>query len=178
MARALLLSLLVRQHMALKEKFRAKYPHPWLVWEAGAWNVPETLEGNVAATRLPLTDLKDCLPAGDAMCFELVALAERGPIRLGRAPQNAMVINDATVSREQLLFAPAPDGAWQVTRMAGSRPVALEGTPMEPDQPAVLRPGVQLHVGDVRLTYHDAEGFNARIARIAEQVLAQASASR
>lgn len=178
MARALLLSLLVRQHMALKEKFRAKYPHPWLVWEAGAWNVPEAVEGNVAATRLPLTDLRDCLPAGDAMCFELVALAERGPLGLGRASHNAMVINDATVSREQLLLLPTPEGPWQVSRMPGSRPVTLDGTPMEPDQPAVLRPGVQLQVGDVRLTFHDAEGFNERIGRIAAQVLAQAVAPR
>jgi hypothetical protein len=178
MARALLLSLLVRQQMALKEKFRAKYPHPWLVWEAGAWNVPETLEGNVAATRLPLTDLKDCLPAGDAMCFELVALAERGPIGLGRASHNAMVVNDATVSREQLVLAPAADGQWQVTRLPGSRPVTLEGTPLEPEQPALLKPGIQLQVGDVRLTFHDAEGFNARIGRIAAQVMAQAAAPR
>jgi len=178
MARALLLSLLVRQHMALKEKFRAKYPHPWLVWEAGAWNVPETLEGNVAATRLPLTDLRDCLPAGDAMCFELVAMAERGPIRLGRASNNAMVVNDATVSREQLLLAPTPDEQWQVTRLPGSRPVTLEGAPMEPEQPALLRPGIQLQVGEVRLTFHDAEGFNERIGRIAAQVLAQTAAAR
>lgn len=178
MARALLLSLLVRQHMALKEKFRAKYPHPWLVWEAGAWNVPETLEGNVAATRLPLTDLRDCLPAGDAMCFELVALAERGPIGLGRASHNAMVVNDATVSREQLLLAPTPDGQWQVTRTPGSRPVVLDGAPLEPEKPAVLRQGIQLQVGDVRLTFHDAEGFNARIARIAAQVMAQAASPR
>jgi FHA domain len=178
MARALLLSLLVRQHLALKEKFHAKYPHPWLVWEAGAWNVPETLEGNVAATRLPLTDLRDCLPAGDAMCFELVAMAERGPIGLGRASHNAMVVNDATVSREQLVLTPTPDGQWQVTRLPGSRPVSLEGVSMEPEQPAVLRPGLQLQVGDVRLTFHDAEGFNERIGRIAAQVMAQAAAPR
>lgn len=179
MARALLLSLLVRQHMALKEKFRAKYPHPWLVWEAGAWNVPETVDGgNVAATRLPLTDLRDCLPAGDAMCFELVALAERGPMRLGRSPTSAMVVNDATVSRDQLSFSATPDGQWQVTRVQGSRPVTVNGAELEPEQPRVLEPGAQLQVGDVRLTFHDAEGFNARIGRIAAQAMAQAAAQR
>lgn len=94
--------------MALKEKFRAKYPHPWLVWEAGAWNVPEVVEGNVAATRLPLTDLRDCLPAGDALCFELVGQTDGSPLRLGRASNNALVVNDATVSREQLHLSPHP----------------------------------------------------------------------
>jgi hypothetical protein len=178
MARALLLSLLVRQRMALKEKFCARYPHPWLVWEAGAWNVPDALEGNVAATRLPTSDLRDCLPAGDALCFELVALAERGPISLGRSSHNAMVVNDATVSREQLLLVPAPDGQWQVTRMPGSRPLVLDGASLTPEQPTVLRPGSQLQVGDVRLTFHDAEGFNERISRIATQILAHAAAPR
>ncbi|NVJ10198.1 FHA domain-containing protein [Myxococcus sp. AM001] len=178
MARALLLSLLVRQHMALKEKFRAKYPHPWLVWEAGAWNVPEVVEGNVAATRLPLTDLRDCLPAGDALCFELVGHTDGGPLRLGRASNNALVVNDATVSREQLHLSPTLEGRWTVTRMAASRPVTLGGTALEPEQPTVLQPGVQLTVGDVRLTFHEAEDFNERIGRIAAQVLAQTAAPR
>ncbi|MCP3105457.1 FHA domain-containing protein [Myxococcus sp. K15C18031901] len=177
MARALLLSLLVRQHMALKEKFRAKYPHPWLVWEAGAWNVPETTEGSVGATRLPLTDLRDCLPAGDAMCFELVALAERGPMRLGRASHNALVVNDATVSREQLVLTPLPDARWQVGRVPDSRPVKLDGQELT-EAPVELQPGAQLEVGDVRLTFHAADGFDERIARIAAQVLAQTAANR
>ncbi len=81
MARSLLLSLLVRQHLVLKEKFRARYPHPWLVWESGAWNVPETGRQNVASTQLPVSDLRDCLPAGDALCFELVPLSDTTNLR-------------------------------------------------------------------------------------------------
>lgn len=177
MARALLLSLLVRQHMALKEKFRAKYPHPWLVWEAGAWTVPEAMEGDVGATRLPLTDLRDCLPAGDAMCFELVALAERGPMRLGRASNNALVVNDATVSREQLILTARPHAGWHVARVPDARPVKLDGQELS-NEGAELSPGAKLEVGDVRLTFHDAAGFDERISRIAAQVLAQTAASR
>ncbi|RKH32954.1 FHA domain-containing protein [Corallococcus praedator] len=172
--RALLLSLLIRQHMALKEKFSAKYPHAWLVWEAGAWNVPE--EQNVSATRLPMMDLRDCLPAGDALCFELMGVAERGPLKLGRAEHNTFVVNDATVSREQLALHPTPEGRWTVERLAHSRPVTVNGGTLEPEQPRVLQPGDELKVGDVRLTFHDAVSFNARIGRIAAQVLAQASA--
>ncbi|CAM4340642.1 FHA domain-containing protein [Corallococcus exiguus] len=171
--RALLLSLLIRQHMALKEKFNAKYPHAWLVWEAGAWNVPE--EQNVAATRLPMMDLRDCLPAGDALCFELMGVADRGPLKLGRASHNTFVVNDATVSREQFALHPAPDGGWKVERLAQSRPVTVNGEALEAEQPRLLSTGDELKVGDVRLTFHDAPSFHARIGRIAAQVLAQAA---
>jgi hypothetical protein len=177
MARALLLSLLIRQHLALKEKFRARYPHPWLVWEAGAWNVPESRVQNVAATRLPEEYLRDCLPAGDAMCFELVASAERGVLPLGRASHNALVINDATVSREHLVLHPGPEAQWLVEPLPkASSPVLLEGKRLEAGRPTPLAPGMQLALGDVRLTFHDAEGFHQRIGRIAAEVAAREGA--
>jgi hypothetical protein len=167
MARSLLLSLLVRQHLVLKEKFRARYPHPWLVWEAGAWNVPETGRQNVAATQLPVSDLRDCLPAGDALCFELVAISETANVLpLGRASHNAFVINDATVSREHLVLRTSPYGQWMVEAVPKSTPVKLDGVELEPGRPTPLMPGARLELGDVRLTFHDAAGFYARIDRL------------
>ncbi len=172
--RSLLLSLLVRQHMALKERFRARYPHPWLVWEAGAWNVPETERQNVAATQLPAPDLRDCLPAGDALCFELVALGQaQSTLTLGRASHNALVINDATVSREHLAVQQAPSGQWTVEALSQGSPVKLDGVPLPPGQPAPLMPGARLELGDVRLTFHDAEGFYSRLGRMAATLTAQ-----
>jgi hypothetical protein len=177
MARALLLSLLVRQHLALKEKFPARYPHPWLVWEAGAWNVPETRVQNVAATRLPEEYLRDCLPAGDAMCFELVPGTERGFLRLGRASHNSLIINDATVSREHLVLHPTVDGQWLVEALPkASSPVLVEGKRLEPEQRLLLVPDMKLALGDVRLTFHDADGFHHRIGRIAAEVAAREAA--
>lgn len=177
MARALLLSLLIRQHLTLQEKFRARYPHPWLVWEAGVWNVPETRQENIAATRLPEEYLRDCLPAGDAMCFELVACAEHGSLRVGRASHNTLIINDATVSREHLLLHPTSDGQWWVEPLPrASSPVRLEGRRLEPEQRVPLAPGMQLELGDVHLTFHDAEGFHQRIGRIAAEVAAREAA--
>ncbi|MDY7232191.1 FHA domain-containing protein [Hyalangium rubrum] len=179
MARSLLLSLLVRQSMALKERFRARYPHPWLVWEAGAWNVPETEQRqNVAATQFPAPDLRDCLPAGDALCFELVTL---GPVSsslsLGRSSSNALVINDATVSREHLALHGAPNGQWSVEAQPKASPVKLDGVLLQPGQPVVLVPGARLELGDVRLTFHDPEGFFLRLGQLAEQLTAQMNAA-
>ncbi len=178
MARSLLLSLLVRQHLVLKEKFRARYPHPWLVWEAGAWNVPETGRQDVASTQLPVSDLRDCLPAGDALCFELVSVGETSTsLPLGRASHNAFVINDATVSREHLVLSTGPYGQWMVEAVPKSSPVRLDGMALEPDRPTPLVPGARLELGDVRLTFHDPAGFYTRLDRLAAS-FSQAGASR
>ncbi|WP_224365009.1 FHA domain-containing protein [Hyalangium versicolor] len=179
MARSLLLSLLVRQHLVLKEKFRARYPHPWLVWEAGAWNVPETGRQNVAATQLPVSDLRDCLPAGDALCFELVPLGDAPTVLpLGRASHNAFVINDATVSREHLVLRTGPYGQWMVEAVPKSSPVKLDGVTLEPGQPAPLIPGARLELGDVRLTFHDPAGFYVRLDRLAATLSRQVASAR
>jgi hypothetical protein len=172
MARSLLLSLLVRQHLALKEKFRARYPHSWLVWEAGVWNVPETSEQNHGTTRLPTSDLRDCLPSGDAMCFELALAPGRDTLSLGRASHNAFVINDATVSREHLVLHAQPDGRWTVEALAQGGPAMLGGKLLRPGEPRPLESGMQLQLGDVRLTFHDAESFHARMGHTAALMLA------
>jgi hypothetical protein len=171
------MSLLVRQHMVLKERFRARYPHPWLVWEAGAWNVPETDLSNVAATQLPAPELRDCLPPGDALCFELVPLGADGALSLGRASHNAFVINDATVSREHLALRVGPDGQWRVEALPKASPVRLDGEELEPGQPTPLVPGARFELGDVRLTFHDAEGFSAHLDRLAASLTSQATAA-
>ena len=41
-------------------------------------------------------DVRDCLPSSDVLCFQLSRDAE--PIRVGRAPGNTIVVNDATIS--------------------------------------------------------------------------------
>ncbi len=176
MARALLLSLLVRQHLALREKFRARYPHPWLVWEAGAWNVPEATEQNVATTHLPVDYLRDCLPSGEVMCFELAMGVERGPLKVGRSSQSALVINDTTVSREHLLLHPTSEGPWLVEALPRATPVLLNGQKLEAEQRIALTPGARLGLGDVCLTFHDADTFHARIGRIAAEVAAREAA--
>jgi hypothetical protein len=177
--RSLLLSLLVRQHMALKERFQARYPHPWLIWEAGAWNVPETERQNVAATQLPAPDLRDCLPAGDALCFELVALGEaQSSLPLGRASHNALVINDSTVSRDHLTLHRTPSGQWSVEALPQASPVKLDGVPLTPNQPATLMPGARLELGDVRLTFHDAGGFYSRLGRMAATLAQQVATAK
>ena len=172
MSRALLQSLLVRQSLALKERFRARYPHPWLVWEPGAWAVTDGGEQNVAATQLPTEELRDCLPVGDdALCFELLEAMGAGALSVGRASHNQLVVNDATVSREHLVLRATPTGDWTVERVADAGPASLDGTPLEPGQARALVSGASLQLGEVRTTFHSAADFALRIEQAAARVL-------
>jgi hypothetical protein len=173
MTRALLQSLLVRQSLALKERFRARYPHPWLVWEPGVWTVSDGGEQNVAATQLPTEELRDCLPVGDdALCFELLQAMGAGALSVGRASHNQLVVNDATVSREHLVLRADTKGNWTVELAPEAGPASLDGAPLQPGTPRALASGASLELGEVRMTFHEAADFAARIERSAAQVLA------
>ncbi len=57
-------------------------------------------------------------------------------------------------------------------------PVKLDGVPLTPNQPATLMPGARLELGDVRLTFHDAEGFYFRLGRMAATLAQQVAAAK
>src|SRR5436305_15351657 len=97
-ARAFLSSYLAFQRTLSAERFARNFPHPWLVWEPGTWSVP-TRVGE--ATLMPSSPRE---PArGDALLFEL-SLAPGASLVAGRSPEHPVVINDATFSRNQLVF--------------------------------------------------------------------------
>lgn len=148
---------MVRQALALKDKFAASHPHDWLVWEPGAWKVPAS-GGKLADTQATPTQGFDRPPAGDCLCFEL----NRGagvPIKVGRAPENDVVVNDATVSREHLTLEKRPDGWVVVAR----RPAQLEGRALEIGLALPINSGARLTMGGVTLTFLSASGFSDRI---------------
>ena len=171
MTRALLLSLLSRQCLLLKPAaFRERYPHGWLVWESGVWNVPEVGE-ELGATRVPAGEIADCLPESDVLCFELAPAGKE--MTLGRSTDNDIVINDATVSRTHLRT--GFDGErWWVEPLPDSAEASLNGVPLQSDRKTPLSNGVKIRVGDVTLTYHTVESFVARVQMQAERLAALA----
>ena len=173
MTRALLLSLLSRQCLLLKPAaFRERYPHGWLVWESGVWNVPEIGE-ELGATRVPARDIADCLPESDVLCFELAPV--RNELTLGRSTDNDIVINDATVSRTHLRA--GFDGErWWVEPLPESAEASLDGVQLERDRKTPLANGEKLRIGNVTLTYHTVDSFVARVQTQAERLAALAEA--
>ncbi len=175
-ARALLLSLLSRQCLLLKaDGFRERYPHCWLVWEAGAWNVPEVGE-ELGATRLPSRDMADCLPESDVLCFELAPPGEGDrELELGRSPECDLVVNDATVSRVHLRL--GHDGErWWALPFPDSAQTRVNGIPMDGEHKTPLVPGMRLQVGDAAMTFYTAEGFLSRVQGQAERMSRQVAA--
>ncbi|MCI0571857.1 MAG: FHA domain-containing protein [Myxococcaceae bacterium] len=170
MSRALLFSLLARQQLVLKETFRSRYPHPWLVWEAGVWNVPEFSEQNSAATQLPSDSLHDCLPTGDVLCFELTPEEGREGLRLGRSDRNALVVNDATVSREHALLVLEDRGGWHLEVLPEATDVRVNGSVLAPGERTPLGDRSDLRLGDVRMTFHAPDSFHERVTTHSAQL--------
>jgi hypothetical protein len=153
-------SLLVRQMLALKEPaWQQRYPNDWLVWEPGAWKVPQ-IKGGVASTQIAIAQ-PDRPQKGDCLCFELKCVAA-AKLKVGRAPENDIVLNDATVSREHLVLERAKD-QWLVRALALSKATLVKGKAVAPDAPVALTSGDQLTVGGVTLTYLTPAGLISRI---------------
>jgi pSer/pThr/pTyr-binding forkhead associated (FHA) protein len=138
------------------ERFERERPGPWLVWEAGPWRPPSARTDTLVAG--PATRL---LASGESLAIELVAKDGGAEVKLGRAAENDVVVDDATLSRVHLVLRRGEDGSW-TARDAGSRNgTKVDGAPAARALP--LRPGSTLEAGAVRLTFYDAAGLYVRL---------------
>ena len=169
MVRAYLLSLLVRQRLALKDQFQKRYQHAWLVWEPGVWHVPSSASAQTdEATQLPDSRQPDQPAQGDALCFELAAPTLKSSLKLGRDPGNDIVINDTTVSREHLTLKPSAKGGWSL--LVVDRATAThQGRELRGGEELQLKPADAMKIGNVDLTFYDPGGFLERLHVEAEK---------
>jgi pSer/pThr/pTyr-binding forkhead associated (FHA) protein len=156
--KSFLLSWLARKHAgATLRAFVAEHPGEWLVWEAGPWRPPAARRETMAAG--PGTRL---LAAGESLAIALASRSGAPEVRLGRGPENDLVVDDGTLSRAHLIFYRDPAGLWTV-RDAGSRNgTLLEGEPLGAT-PVALSSGARLEAGAVRLTFYDAGALYLRL---------------
>src|SRR6185295_2269413 len=84
----------------LGERFVARYPHPWLVWEPSERTRPaDAKEADAGRTQLPRTT--HVRPEGsDAVCFPI----KERQVTVGRATANGISIEDMTMSRDHFLL--------------------------------------------------------------------------
>lgn len=157
---AYMLSILHRQQLLLKDGFVTRYPLDWLVWEPGPWRPARSvLESNLEATQLPGSD-QPARPTGeDAICFQLKLPKDGDLLKVGRATNNDIVINDLTASREQFTLR-WHEGTWALAAARGV--VTVDGQPV--DAQVALRSGAAIVLGDVRATLVSAADMVARAA--------------
>lgn len=155
--KSFLLSWLRKAHAGQPlERFEREQPGPWLVWEAGPWRPPSARPDTLVAS--PATRM---LASGESLAIELAARKRGAEVTLGRAADNDLVIDDATLSRVHLVLARDASGAW-TARDAGSRNgTRVDGAPAT--RPLPLRPGSIVEAGAVRLTFYDAAGLYVRL---------------
>jgi hypothetical protein len=138
--------------------FTSEHPGEWLVWEAGPWRPPAARRETMASG--PGTRL---LAAGESLAILLEPKsASAREIRLGRAAENDLVVDDGTLSRSHLAFTRGPLGTWLVRDVGSSNGTQLDGKPLG-KTPVALEDGAQIEAGAVRLTFHDGGGLYMRL---------------
>ena len=154
------------------ETFVRAHPHAWVLWEPGAWRPPGKSTTTVVALPQVVADAR----AGEALALALEGRTDSpGRVRLGRAPECELVINDGTLSSVHLLFlretgpggAQAAGAGWTV-RDGGSRNGSwLDGVRLAPGQPQALASGARLQAAQVSLTFYTPEGLFERLRGVA-----------
>jgi len=157
-----LLSWLSREHGADDAAtFEQAHPGPWLVWEAGPWLPPPNDRTTVMA---PLRRGRPS--SGDPLVLEVAPRLGRARfegVRLGRGPENDLVVDDGTLSRAHLLFR-QQNGGWMLEDLRSSNGTRVDGEPLDA-RPAPLEPGARIEAGSVHLTFYDARGLHLRLKR-------------
>lgn len=160
--KSFLLSWLSRKHAgSTLQDFLRAHPVDWVVWEAGPWRPPAARRETMAAG--PGTRL---LAAGESLAIALLSRDGGADVRLGRAPENDLVVDDGTLSRAHLHFHRDPAGIWTVRDAGSSNGTLLDGAPLGTN-PTAIAPGARLEAGAVRLTFLDGPSLYLRLRGVA-----------
>lgn len=140
------------------DAFVAARPDDWLVWEAGPWR-PTYQPRETLASDGPISSVPH--GSGEALAIALEPPATRPYLTLGRAPDNDLVVDDATLSRIHLLLQRDPLG-WTARDAGSTNGSSVEDAPIGPDAVA-LQTGMRVLAGSVRFTFYDSGGLYLRL---------------
>lgn len=155
------LSLLARQLALLGERFKTRYPHPWLVWEPTATTrAADVKQADVGTTQSPQGAVR-LRPVGvDPMCF---AVGPDKQVTVGRSSSNEIVIDDMTMSREHFLLFLEGD-TWH---LALKEPVTcatfVRKISVQSGKPVFLVDGCSIQAGDVELKFYEGASMLERL---------------
>jgi hypothetical protein len=142
--------------------FSTAFPHPWIVWEPGPWMPSHPGETMMLSPKAGSSQRASRSPNGEALALSLTPDPIKLQLTLGRGEGSDLPVNDATLSRQHLLFRRA-GVVWEVQDAGSSNGSWLNGVKMVPRQSHSLRSGAQIQAGQVYLTYYDPGGLFSRI---------------
>jgi len=155
--KSFLLSWLAKRYAGADLRtFLKERTEEWVVWEAGPWRPPAVGRETMAAT--PATRL---LSAGESLAIA-IAPGPGGDVRGGRAPENDVVIDDATLSRSHHVLRRDPAGVWSARDAGSSNGTRVDGARIG-GAPVPITPGARIEAGTVRLTFYDGASLFMRL---------------
>jgi pSer/pThr/pTyr-binding forkhead associated (FHA) protein len=102
------------------------------------------------------------LAAGESLAVALLANDGGATVRLGRASENDLVIDDGTLSRQHLVLTRDGAGTWSVADAGSSNGSKLNGMKLG-KAPTAMEPGARIEAGAVRLTFYDSGSLYLRL---------------
>jgi hypothetical protein len=130
----------------------------WLLWEPGSWK-PARRTTLVMEPIDPGTKPKGT----EALALVLEPPKNHPQVRLGRAEDCELCLNDATLSQQHILLMRDEQGHWTVRDAQSRNGTWLDGVKMAAGKPAALHSGAQIRAGEVLLTFYSPAGLFSRI---------------
>jgi hypothetical protein len=126
--------------------------------------LPEPVTASVAETWAPGREGPPTVPAGDALCFELVR-AQSGSTRyrVGRTENDELVLSTEALPREFCAVAHA-GGGWLVSASPGMSAMSISGDPLAPGIEVPLIEGAVLDLDGLSLSFMGAKSFTTWVA--------------
>lgn len=81
-------------------------------------------------------------------------LTEAGAAGLGRSRDNALILNDASVSNFHAVFSLGTEGAVLIADLGSSNGTVVNGVPVEPGRRKPVSNGDRIRCGDIEFTIH------------------------
>ena len=156
------LSLLTRQLAFGEESFTRRYPHCWLVWEAGGTHAHlSDVSLSVLDTRVPDRKPAPRPTQSDSLCFALKSDGEL--LRIGRATDNELVIAEPTISRLHARLE-LISGTWHLIPVSEKRKTLVAGRVADPGEKLKLTSGVSIELGGVKFSFYEPKPFKTLVA--------------
>jgi hypothetical protein len=157
MVRAYPFSELERLVRAGTDRFRARFLNPWLVWEPGSWQIGSPFE----QTMMPGDEADASQRRSEPLGFALECGAGPQFLRIGRATDCDVVVNDATVSREHLALTRDQSSIWRIEPLTDGYSHCREV--LSVGSPRVVVSGDRIRAGEVLLTFYSPVGLVERL---------------